>query len=125
MTSAGELADPALLPALEVLKANWAPDEDEHTEILEKVVLRCAEDAASRAAEFEEAFRSGLEDRLRSSGMTVELEESYPRTRVRFHLGNKTNRCYPGRLWEFLESPDTMDLEVQISSYEPSALDVA
>jgi hypothetical protein len=124
LRSAGELADPALLPALNVLAANWAQDQDEHTELLEQVLRRCAPDASARAAEFEQWLRAGLEDRLRSSGMTVELEGSYPRTRVRFHLGAKTNRCYPDRLWEFLDNPDSLDLEQQISSYEPSALDI-
>lgn len=41
LASAAELADPALLPALEALAQSWAGDEDAHTEAVAFALARC------------------------------------------------------------------------------------
>jgi HEAT repeat protein len=118
LRAAAELSDPALLPALTVLATNWAADHDEHTELLEKALSRCADDAAERAADIEKLFRAEAKGRLAVMGVSLVLEREYPHTQLRFEASGRPGLEPPSRLWDFMESPDTVDLEVLVSSAE-------
>ncbi len=121
LQAAAELADPALLPALEHLAQVWAGDEDEHTQMLGFALCRCQPAAAVQAAAVEAELLAGITSGLQTTGITVRLDGSYPRTAL--HLvrpDDEEPEFY--RVWTD-EEPGTYNLEQHVRSFLLTAQD--
>ncbi|MDX6243549.1 MAG: hypothetical protein QOE76_1272 [Frankiales bacterium] len=121
LQAAAELADPVLVPVLERLGTLWTGDDDDHARILDFALLRCRPTAAAAAALIEAELLQGVSAGLRSTGVAVRLEGSYPRTVL--HLAREDGgepELY--RVWDD-EEPGSFDLEQQVTGYVLTAQD--
>lgn len=83
LEAAAELADPALLPALEALAQSWAGDDDAHTEAVAFALARCDPQAHRTARRIEQEVVAAVDERVAGTGWSLALEGTYPRTLAR------------------------------------------
>ncbi|UZN03815.1 HEAT repeat domain-containing protein [Cellulomonas sp. S1-8] len=83
LEAAAELADPALLPALEALAQAWDGDDDVHGEAVAFAIARCHPDAHGEARRIEQQIVAAVDERVSGTGWSLALEGTYPRTLVR------------------------------------------
>lgn len=111
LATAAELADPALLPTLGPLSAEWAGDEDEHTRALAYAIERCTPEAHVAAAAAQTALVDAVKPALSDIGWGFALDGDYPRTLVSVRRPDGTvDPTHTGcRLWRDT-SPTGLDV---------------